>query len=38
MSAWHYTVRDAKNALAHGFAVIATAFGLFWLAWILWTT
>jgi len=38
MSAWHYTLRDAKNALAHGFALLATAFGLFWLAWILWTT
>jgi len=38
MHAWHYTVRDAKNLLAHGFALLATAFGLFWLAWILWTT
>ncbi|MFL6592320.1 MAG: phosphate ABC transporter permease PstA [Luteimonas sp.] len=38
MSAWHYTLRDGKNALAHGFALLATAFGLFWLAWILWTT
>jgi phosphate transport system permease protein len=38
MSAWHYTLRDAKNALAHGFALLATAFGLFWLTWILWTT
>jgi len=38
MSAWHYTLRDAKNALAHGFALLATAFGLFWLGWILWTT
>ena len=38
MHAWHYTVRDTKNLLAHGFALLATAFGLFWLAWILWTT
>jgi len=38
MHAWHYTVRDAKNLLAHVFALLATAFGLFWLAWILWTT
>jgi len=38
MHAWHYTVRDAKNLLAHVFALLATGFGLFWLAWILWTT
>jgi phosphate transport system permease protein len=38
MHAWHYTVRDTKNLLAQGFALLATAFGLFWLAWILWTT
>ena len=38
MSAWHYSVRGAKNLAAQGFAILATAFGLFWLAWILWTT
>ena len=38
MTAWHYSVRGAKNTLAHVFAVLATAFGLFWLGWILWTT
>jgi phosphate transport system permease protein len=38
MSAWHYIVRDAKNLVAHGFALFATVFGLFWLGWILWTT
>jgi phosphate transport system permease protein len=31
-------VRRAKNVVAQLLAVLATAFGLFWLAWILWTT
>jgi phosphate transport system permease protein len=30
--------RRIANAVAIGFAIAATAFGLFWLAWILWTT
>jgi phosphate transport system permease protein len=38
MSALHYSIRGTKNLAAQGFAVLATAFGLFWLAWILWTT
>jgi phosphate transport system permease protein len=38
MSALHYAIRGAKNVAAQSFAVVATAFGLFWLAWILWTT
>ena len=33
-----YAVRSAKNLVAHLLAILATAFGLFWLAWILWTT
>jgi len=33
-----YATRRAKNLVAQGLAIIATAFGLFWLAWILWTT
>jgi phosphate transport system permease protein len=33
-----YTLRSAKNILAQVLALLATAFGLFWLAWILWTT
>lgn len=33
-----YGLRRAKNLLAQGLAILATAFGLFWLAWILWTT
>ena len=33
-----YTLRSAKNVLAHVLALLATAFGLFWLVWILWTT
>lgn len=33
-----YTRRRARNAIAQGFAILATIFGLFWLAWILWTT
>jgi phosphate transport system permease protein len=31
-------MRRAKNVVAQLLAVLATAFGLFWLAWILWTT
>ena len=38
MNAWHIAVRGAKNALAQVLATLATAFGLFWLGWILWTT
>jgi phosphate transport system permease protein len=38
MNAWHIGVRGAKNALAQALATLATAFGLFWLGWILWTT
>lgn len=30
--------RQLRNALAKMFAIAATLFGLFWLAWILWTT
>jgi len=30
--------RNATNLLAQSLAVAATAFGLFWLAWIVWTT
>jgi phosphate transport system permease protein len=33
-----YTTRRARNLLAQAFAVLATAFGLFWLVWIIWTT
>ena len=33
-----YTYRRAKNLAAQALAVVATAFGLFWLVWILWTT
>ncbi|MEO5566780.1 MAG: phosphate ABC transporter permease PstA [Luteimonas sp.] len=33
-----YATRRARNLLAQGFAVLATAFGLFWLVWIMWTT
>ncbi|HSR64012.1 MAG TPA: phosphate ABC transporter permease PstA [Xanthomonadaceae bacterium] len=33
-----YALRSAKNILAHVLALLATAFGLFWLVWILWTT
>ena len=33
-----YGMRRIKNVVAQAFAIIATAFGLFWLAWILWTT
>jgi phosphate transport system permease protein len=38
MSALHYSIRGARNLAAQAFAIMATAFGLFWLAWILWTT
>jgi phosphate transport system permease protein len=38
MSASLYAGRHAKNLLAQGLAVLAAAFGVFWLAWILWTT
>jgi len=38
MNAWHIAVRGAKNAVAQLLATLATAFGLFWLGWILWTT
>jgi phosphate transport system permease protein len=38
MSAWHYAARDAKNAIAQVMATCATALGLLFLAWILWTT
>jgi phosphate transport system permease protein len=30
--------RQLTNAIAKGLGTLATAFGLFWLAWILWTT
>jgi len=30
--------RRAADVVAFAFASLATAFGLFWLAWILWTT
>jgi len=33
-----YATRRAKNLVAQALAIVATAFGLFWLAWILWTT
>jgi phosphate transport system permease protein len=33
-----YAFRRAKNLLAQLFAILATAFGLFWLVWIMWTT
>lgn len=33
-----YAARRAKNIVAQALAIVATAFGLFWLAWILWTT
>jgi phosphate transport system permease protein len=33
-----YAVRRARDLAAQAFALLATAFGLFWLAWILWTT
>ena len=33
-----YTWRRAKNLVAQALAVLATAFGLFWLVWIMWTT
>ncbi|GAB6196048.1 phosphate ABC transporter permease PstA [Lysobacter xanthus] len=33
-----YGYRRAKNLVAQALAIVATAFGLFWLAWILWTT
>jgi phosphate transport system permease protein len=38
MNAWHIGIRGAKNAVAQALATLATAFGLFWLGWILWTT
>ena len=38
MNAWHIGMRGAKNLLAQALATLATAFGLFWLGWILWTT
>src|SRR6476660_5711504 len=38
MNAWHIGVRGAKNVVAQALATLATAFGLFWLGWILWTT
>ena len=31
-------MRRAKNLAAQALAIVATAFGLFWLVWILWTT
>jgi phosphate transport system permease protein len=36
-SARLYRRRRARNFLALGLALLATAFGLFWLVWILWT-
>jgi len=33
-----YGIRRAKNLAAQALAIVATAFGLFWLVWILWTT
>ena len=33
-----YGMRRAKNLVAQALAIVATAFGLFWLVWILWTT
>ncbi|TZF89035.1 phosphate ABC transporter permease PstA [Cognatilysobacter lacus] len=33
-----YGMRRAKNLVAQALAILATAFGLFWLVWILWTT
>ncbi|AXK72011.1 phosphate ABC transporter permease PtsA [Lysobacter sp. TY2-98] len=33
-----YARRRAFNVIAQSLAVLATAFGLFWLVWILWTT
>ena len=33
-----YAQRAIKNVIVQTFAVAATIFGLFWLAWILWTT
>ena len=33
-----YGMRRAKNLAAQALAIVATAFGLFWLVWILWTT
>jgi phosphate transport system permease protein len=38
MNAWHHGMRDARNIVAQVLATLATAFGLFWLGWILWTT
>ncbi len=38
MSTSLYRQRAIKNAVAQGLAMMATVFGLFWLAWILWTT
>ena len=32
-----YLTRRAINFVALGTAILATAFGLFWLAWLLWT-
>ncbi len=34
----HWQRRQAKDYAAKGLAIAATLFGLFWLAWILWTT
>ena len=36
MSSW--TRRQLKDYVAKALAIAATLFGLFWLAWILWTT
>jgi phosphate transport system permease protein len=33
-----YAYRRAKDVVAQALAVAATVFGLFWLAWIVWTT
>ncbi|TBR07629.1 MAG: phosphate ABC transporter permease PstA [Lysobacter sp.] len=33
-----YTARRVRNIIAQALAILATGFGLFWLAWILWTT
>ncbi len=33
-----YGMRRARNLAAQALAIVATAFGLFWLVWILWTT
>ena len=38
MSTSLYAVRRAKNLAAALLAMLATAFGLFWRGWILWTT